>query len=115
MADTSLTNILTAVQNAVTAINNLSQTWLNVNGLSSNSGITAGTTVKAAAGRVCTVIVVVAGSANGTIYDAASSASTTYPVFKIPNTVGTYVLNYPVLYGIYVSPGSGQTVSVSYS
>jgi hypothetical protein len=111
----SLTDILTAVQNAVTGINNLAQTWIQIQGLTSVSGITSATTVKSSAGRVVNVNVIVAGSANGTIYDAVSSTITSYPVYKIPNTVGVYVINFPVLYGIYVVPGTGQTVSVSYS
>jgi hypothetical protein len=111
----SLSDILASIQSAVTAINNLSQTWLQVNGLTSVSGITAGTPLKTSAGRVGVVSVIVAGSANGTIYDAINSANTNYPVYKIPNTVGVFVVNIPTLYGIYVVPGTGQTVTVSYS
>ena len=113
MATTS--DLLTAAQNIVTALNNATQTYLNVNGIASNTNITSATLVKSSSGRVCTVSVVVAGSASGKIYDAASSTATTNPVFTIPMTVGAYIVNIPTSYGIVVAPGTGQTVTVGFS
>jgi len=111
----SPTDILTTLKNIVTAISSAAQTYLGVQGSLSSSAITAATLLQTGPGRVCTVIVTVAGSAAGSIYDANSATATTKKVYSIPNTVGIYVVNFPVNYGIVVAPGTGQTVSVSYS
>jgi hypothetical protein len=73
--------------------------------------------LKADTGRVWMVVVTVAGTTTGSINDctttAAASAGNT--VMLIPNTVGTYELDWPMLAGIVVKPGTGQTVCVAYS
>ena len=111
----SLGDIFSSSQNIVTALNNAAQTYLNVNGSTSSAGLTTATVVKPAPGRVCTVVVIVAGAATGKVYDATSAAATTNPIFVIPTTIGVYLVNVPTLYGIVVAPGSGQTVAVSFS
>jgi hypothetical protein len=110
----SLDDIFTTAKNIVTALNNASQIYLNVNGLQTISGITSATVVKASAGRVASVSVIVAGAV-GKIYDATGSTSTSNPIYVIPATVGVVFVNLPVSTGIVVAPGSGQTVSVSFS
>jgi|APFre7841882654_1041346.scaffolds.fasta_scaffold02802_5 hypothetical protein len=115
MANTSLSDILTAVKNIVTALNNAAQTYLNVQGQQNKAAITAATLVKNGSGRVATVSVIVAGSATGNIYDSSSTTVTSSPIFIIPTTVGITVVNIPVSIGIVVAPGSGQTVTISYS
>ena len=99
----------------MTALNNNTQTYLTVNGVTSLPGITAATVVKSSPGRVCTVSVVVAGSATGTIYDGTSASATANPVYTIPMTAGAYIVNIPTSYGITVVPGTGQTVTVGFS
>ena len=111
----SIDDILTAAKNWVTALNNNTQTYLNVNGIVSVSGMTSATLVKSSAGRVCNVIVVVGGSAVGKVYDVSTVAGTSNPVFTIPTTAGVYPVNCPTNNGIVVAPGTGQTISVSYS
>ena len=111
----SLTDILTAAQNIVTALNNNTSTFLSVNGATSKSGITAATVVKATPGRICTISVIAAGSATGSIYDATSSTATTNPVYTIPMSAGAYIVNIPTLYGIVVAPGTNQTVTIGFS
>ena len=61
------------------------------------------------------VTVTTAGSTVGTIYDANTSSITTRPIYTIPNTVGVVFVNLPVVYGIVVTPGTDQAVTVSYS
>jgi hypothetical protein len=113
---TSLSDILSAIKNLVLAVNGLTQTYLNVQGLANTAEITALTVVKAGAGRLCRVSVLVAGSTVGSIYDGASlSAPTTENIYVIPNTVGVYDVNIPCGYGILVAPGAGQNVTVSWS
>jgi hypothetical protein len=111
----SLSDILTTAKNVVTAINNLSQTYLGVQGITNQADISVETLVKNAPGRVCSVMVSVAGSAPGAVYDANSATAMRPSLFVIPNTVGIYVVNMPADYGIVVDPGTGQTVTISYS
>ena len=113
----SLDDILTASKNIVVALNNNSQTNLNIQGSQAALAISSNTSVKIGNGRIAIVSVTVAGSAPGALYDAASVslAGTANKMFVIPNTVGTTVVNLPFLNGLVVEPGSGQTVTVSYS
>lgn len=114
---TSLSDLLTAVKNLVVALNGATQAYRNVNGISSLEGITTATVVKPSAGRVASVVVLVAGSAPGAIYDSASAASQTGKLWSIPNATQDepYVVNLPADSGILVVPGTGQTVSLSWS
>ena len=119
----SLDDILTATKNVVTALNNGAQTFLTVNGLKTQTNITAATVLKTSAGRVAVVSIIVGGTGsplagggtNGVIVDSNSTSSLTNVIFTIPNTPGVVFLNMPTSNGIVVSPGPGQTVAVSFS
>ena len=111
----SLSDILTATKNIVTALNNAAQTYLNVNGISTQINIKTPTLVKNGAGRVATVSIVDGGTANGTIYDSNSITSLTNPIFTVINTSGIIFVNCPVGNGIVVIPGAGQNITVTYS
>lgn len=111
----SLGEILTAAQNLVAATNGYAQAFVNVNGAQSRAGLTGATVLKPTSGRVATVAVIVAGAASGFIYDANVTTNTTQPLFVIPMTIGVYVVNLPTNYGVTVAPGTGQTVTVSFS
>lgn len=111
----SPSDILTTLKNIVTAISNAAQTYLSVQGALNNCDISSASLVTTGAARVCNIIVTTAGSATGAVYDASVASGTTNKVFTIPNTVGIYVVNFPVKYGIVVAPGTGQVVSISYS
>ena len=111
----SLDDMLTTAKNIVTAINGVSQTYLNVNGSRISTTITAATLLKTGSGRVAMVSIIVGGSGSGTIYDTNNATLTNNPIFTIPDTPGIIFINLPVVNGIVVVPGAGQTVSVSYS
>jgi hypothetical protein len=113
----STSDVLSAIKNIVTALNAATQAYLNVNGQTVAQAITTPTVIKASAGRVASVSVVVAGSGTGTIYDSAVLGTTTKPLYVIPAAVGTtpYVVNLPANFGILVTPGTGQTLTVSFS
>lgn len=111
----SLSDILTVAKNVAQAINALAQSYLNVQGAQNFAGITAPTVVKSTGGRIAVVSVTVAGSAVGAVYDSAATGNTTKPLFVIPMTVGVTVVNLPASFGITVVPGTGQTVSGSFS
>lgn len=79
--------------------------------------ITAATVIKASPGRIVKVIVQVAGSGTGTVNDCITTAAAaiTNQISTIPETVGPIALDWPCTTGIVVVPGTGQTLSVSYS
>lgn len=109
----STSDIMSAVKNIVTAINGATTAYLSVNGAATATALSAASVVKSSPGRVATVSVTTAAS-GGVIYDSAT-ASTTRPIYTIPSTSGVFLVNLPVSYGIYVVPGSGQVLTVSYS
>lgn len=112
---TSTSDILTAAKNIVTALNQISQTIIEVYGSTARPGISSATVVAQGQGRVVNVSVTVAGSASGSIYDGTVATATRNPIYRIPTTIGIYEVNMPVSNGIVVAPGTGQTVSISYS
>lgn len=108
-------DILTAAKNIVSAINGQSTTTLSIAGLASIPSITASTVVSSKGGRIINVSVTVAGSTTGTIYDSNLLINAVRPIYIIPSAIGLYNVNLPVSYGILVTPGTGQTLTVSYS
>jgi hypothetical protein len=111
----SISDILTATKNIVTAINGLGQTYLQVSGTKVSTAVSAATLALVGQGRLVRVVVTTAGSAPGSIYDASVSTATTQKVFVIANTVGVTDVSIPVNNGIVIAPGTGQVVTVSYS
>lgn len=110
------TDFLTALKNVVIAINGEVQNATNLAGAQDFFNVTGATLVKSSAGRVVNISVVVAGSANGTVYDAVSATDTSRPIYSISHTAtGIQVVNLPVQYGLLVVAGSGMTVAGSYS
>jgi hypothetical protein len=85
-------------------------------GTSSSLNISAATVVKASAGRLTRINVITAGSAAGTANDTTTTggAAAANEIFSIPNTVGSYYLDWPCASGIVIVPGTSQVVSVSY-
>lgn len=113
MADASV--LPTAVLNLVKAVQNIAQTYLNVQGALNAPQISATTLVSSVPGRVASVSVTTAGTGTGTIYDCTSTATLLRPIAIIPEAVGVYMINLPSSYGIVVAPGTSQVVTVSYS
>jgi hypothetical protein len=115
----STSDVLSAIKNIVLALATAAQNYLNVQGATNAAAISTPTVVKASAGRIASVSIIVAGSGTGTVYDGATLAATTRPLWVIPEASKSngepYVVNLPVNFGLLVSPGSGQTVTVSYS
>jgi hypothetical protein len=111
----SLSDVLTVAKNIVQAISALAQGYLNVQGAQNFAGLAAATVVKSSAGRIANISVIVAGSATGAVYDSAATGNTAKPLFIIPMTVGVTVVNLPASFGITIVPGTGQTVSGSFS
>lgn len=78
--------------------------------------VAQGASYGTSAGRVCRVSVIVAGTTAGGVFDSATIAGAVVgvQVFVIPNTVGVYLVDMPMLNGLTVVPGAGQTLAVSY-
>ena len=111
----SISDVLSVMRNIVTAINDAASIYLAVNGAQNSSGISATTLVSQKTGRLCQLSVSVAGSALGTIYDSNNINSLVNPICVIPTAVGVYEINIPVGIGIVVVPGTGQTLTVTWS
>ena len=95
---------------------------IGLSGTKSLLNVTASTLVSAtnsssyASRRIGRVHVLVAGTIAGSVNDAASVAlaSAANQVFVVPNSVGSYLIDFPMVAGIVVTPGTGQTLAVSY-
>jgi hypothetical protein len=111
----SLSDILTAAKNIVTAINGVGQTYLKVQGALRSNTLTATTLVSSGQGRLASVSVVVAGSADAVIYDSNAASSLTNTLAVVDNVLGVTVINMPYNNGLVVVPGTGMTLVVSYS
>ena len=111
----SLSDLLSTAKNIVLALSTLANNYLNVQGQINYPNITAPTVVKASGGRIALISVTTAGSTPGVIYDSSSASSTTYPMAAIPEAVGITACSIPTSYGIFVVPGSGQSVTLVYS
>jgi hypothetical protein len=107
--------IITVAKALAQAIAQAGQNYLSVQGAQSTPAITKATVLKNGPGRICTIIVTVAGSTTGSVVDSAVTAAVTPVVYVIPEAVGIYVVNYPMAYGLIVIPGTGQSINVSWS
>jgi hypothetical protein len=82
--------------------------------------ITTQTVLKAAPGTLLSVIVMVAGSATGTVNDCATTAAVAAAnqVATVPTSVGPVQgipsVGFPMGTGIVVTPGTGQTLAVAW-
>jgi hypothetical protein len=113
----SLDDILTAQKNGVVAINNLSQGTLRSLGTQTSVTVTAATVIYAGAGYLVGYSVVVAGSAAGTISNtnAVASVAAANALCAIPATVGIVKVGQVFSIGLVVTPGTGQSINVTYS
>jgi hypothetical protein len=113
----SLDDILTAQKNGVVAINNLSQGTLRGLGTQTSATITTATVIYVGAGYLVNFSVVVAGATAGTISNtgAVSTVAAANALCVIPNTVGVIKLGQVFSTGLVVTPGTGQSVNVTYS
>ena len=86
-------------------------------GISTSQTIAANATIVSIKGYLVSVSVVVAGSSVGQIYNATSS-TTAIPanlLAVVPNTTGVFPLGLTFNSGIYIVPGTGQSLNVTYT
>lgn len=112
----SLDDLLTAAKNIVVALNNIQQTLEENNAQYTSDTVTGATLVIAGTGKILNFCVTVAGTANGTINDAATTgaAAAANVLAATPNTVGVTECDLMFTDGIVISPGTGQSVNVTY-
>lgn len=113
----SLSDILTTQKNGVVAINNLSQGALRGLGTQTSVTVTAATVIYVGAGYLVNFSVVIAGSTTGTINNANSVASVAAAnaLCAVPNSIGVVKVGQIFSAGIVVTPGTGQSINVTYS
>lgn len=110
-------DIATTAKNISVALNLQSETAMSLAGKRNSGEISASTVVKESPGWVARVSVVVAGSGDGTIYDAKSlgTAVNGARLAIVDKAIGVTELNLPANTGIVFTPGSGMTAVVTYS
>jgi hypothetical protein len=113
----SLDDIFTVQKNGVVAINNLSQGTLRGLGTQTSVTVTTATLIYVGAGYLVNFSVVVAGSTAGTISNtgAVATVAAANALCAIPATVGVVKTGQIFSTGLVVTPGTGQSVNVTYS
>lgn len=124
----SLADILTTQKNGVIAINGIATNVLSVisainttlrreQGTATSGTVTASTLIRSGSGYVARVCVVVAGTTEGSVYNASSTGTVAAGnrLFAVPNTVGVYNLGQVFDAGLVLTPGTGQSLNVTYS
>ena len=113
----SLDDILTVQKNGVVAINNLSQGTLRGLGTQTSVTVTTATLIYAGTGYLVNFSVVVAGSTAGTISNtnAVASVAAANALCTVPATVGIVKVGQVFSTGLVVTPGTGQSINVTYS
>lgn len=113
----SLDDILTTQKNAVVALNNVFQALNTLNPTTTSSTVTSSTFIIAGRGRLISFSVVVAGSASGLIYNAGTptGGAAANALVATPTTIGLYNVNMIFTDGLVVTPGTGQSINVTYS
>lgn len=115
----TIDDILTTQKNGVVAINNLSQIFKSYNeGEATSQTVTSSTLITVGGGRLISVTVVIAGSADGFVYNASTIAGidATNALCASPfAAVGTYTVGAKFTNGLVVEPGTGQSINVTYS
>lgn len=118
----TLDDILTTQKNGVVAINNLNQTNSYLGGRITSATVAAAsgsTLIVTGSGRLINYSITIKGSAAGFVYNAISTNTTAPENALIATTatqeVGVYSAGLHFSNGLVVSPGTGQSINVTYS
>ena len=112
----SLSDILTTQKNGVVGINGISQASLRSLGTITSQTVTAETVIFTGGGYLVNFSVVVAGSTAGKISNAsATSPAANTAMCAIPATIGVFKTGQVFTAGLVVTPGTGQSINVTYS
>lgn len=113
----NLDDILTTQKNGVIAINALNNTTSFIAGKTTSQTVTAQTLVTTGSGILVSFCVIVAGSASGTINNAQTTALSAAgnALVATPTTIGVYQCGLYFTSGLIITPGTGQSINVTYS
>lgn len=113
----TLDDILTTQKNGVIGLNNLNQTYAYLGGKLTSSTATSQVVAVTGSGRLVSISVIVAGTTNGTVNNAQTTtlAAASNALVAIPNTIGVYQCGCAFTNGLVITPGTGQSVNVTYS
>jgi hypothetical protein len=113
----SLDDVITVQKNAVIGVNGLNQTIRRSQGSNTSLTVTAQTVAVVGKGYLVSFSVTVAGTTNGSISNAQTAALATAAnaLCATPNTVGVYPCGQVFTDGLIITPGTGQSVNVTYS
>jgi hypothetical protein len=113
----SLDDILTTQKNGVVALGAI-QRALNADIATYTTPVATGSTfVIAGSGRLLRVSVLVAGSTTGFVHNSATptGAAASNALVACSNTIGVYEANVVFNAGLVIVPGTGQSVSITYT
>ena len=113
----SLDDVITVQKNAVIGVNGLNQTMRRAQGSNTSLTVTAQTLIVTGRGYLVAFSVIVAGTASGTVSNAQSAAlvAAGNALCAVPTTIGVYPCGLVFTDGLVVTPGTGQSVNVTYS
>ena len=111
-----LTDILTTAQNLVQAVNGVGQALARGQGNITSATVTGTTQICTGGGYLVNVSVAVAGTTVGKIYNSATTgaAAAENLLATAPNTLGVVPLGEAFTLGLVITPGSGQSLNVTY-
>jgi hypothetical protein len=112
----SLSDILTTQKNGVVGVNGIAQASLRALGSLTSITVTSETVIYTGIGYLVNFSVVVAGTTAGKISNAsAASPAASTALCVVPTTVGVFKTGQVFTTGIVVTPGTGQSINVTYS
>ncbi len=113
----STDDLFNAMKNSNTAVNGVANVMQQLSGKQAALEVTASTLIKSGSGWVARISVIVAGSAAGAIYDAATTTAATNGtrLAIVSNTLGIVDIKLPFANGLVFTPGTRMTATVSYS
>lgn len=113
----SLTDILTTQKNGVVALNLIATTLARAEGFVTSQTVTTDTLIVLGKGYLVNYAVVVAGSSTGAIYNYNSTTSppAANQLVAVENTLGIVPCSQVFTSGLVISPGTGQSINVTYS
>ena len=109
-------NGVVAMNDLTAALNAFLQAYSGFVGAKTYLGVTDDSLVYIGPGRLVSVMVT-AGTAGGTVHDAATvaGANASNVIFNLPTSTGISHVNVPFFDGLVVKPGSSVTVGLTYS
>lgn len=110
-------DFLNTFKNLVNTVNGFTQSQYFLAGQADYLEATGTVLIKAKAGWIAKVSVIVAGSTSGAIYDTfvASGAVTGARIAIINNAIGIQTINIPFANGLVFVGGTGMIATISYS